>query len=290
MRDLAAFVMRGPTQAAIVATVCTLIPMMFWLGAAVVGLVTLRQGLNQGLAVWIWAIIPAIGWWVGLQDPGPAVVLVSTLLMANVLRSTVSWQLTFLTGAVWSVLVGLLVPLMAPELIDMLVELADEVFRDLAKDAQLEYDDQVQASFRALMIASFAASFFGMALGSLFLARAWQSQLFNPGGWRQEFHGLRFEPKLLLGMMLTMFAAPYIGIDATLVLLIVAIPLMVCGIGLVHGVIGRKNLGGQWLFGFYLMVVMLFPTVLLVISMLAIADSVMDFRGRIDRDGTPSGS
>ena len=283
MRDLAAFVMRGPKQAAIVSMLCTMIPMMFWMGAAIVGLVTLRHGLAQGMAVLVWAIIPALGWWLGLQDPGATVVLINTLLMAAVLRATISWQLTFVAGAGLSVLVGVLVPWLSPELIDTLVGMAEQVFRDLAQDAQLEYDEQVQASFRSLMIASFAASFFGMAIGSLCLARAWQSQLYNPGGWREEFHSIRFEPKLLLALMLAMFVSPYLGIDATLVLLIAMLPIVVCGLALVHGLIGKRNLGGQWLFGFYLMVVMLFPTVLMVVAMFAILDSVMDFRGRIER-------
>lgn len=284
MRDLAAFVMRGPKQAAIVAMLCTMIPMMFWLGAAVVGLVTLRQGLAGGLAVLVWAIIPALGWWLGLQDPGACIVLVNTLLMAAVLRASVSWQYTFVAGALISTLVGVLVPWLAPELIDLLVTMADQVFRELAQDASLEYDDQVQASFRSLMIASFAASFYGMSIGALCLARAWQSQLYNPGGWKQEFHALRFEPKLLLGLMLAMFASPYIGVDATLVFLIAMLPVVVCGLALIHGLIGKRNLGGQWLLGFYVLVAMLFPTALALVAMLAIFDSVINFRARVGQN------
>jgi phage shock protein PspC (stress-responsive transcriptional regulator) len=287
MRDLAAFVMRGPRQAAIVAFVCTLIPMLFWLGAAVVGLVTLRQGFSKGLAILIWALIPALGWWLGMQDPGALVVLVNTLLMAAVLRATVSWQLTFVSGAAWSVLIGILIPWLAPELIEMLVGMADQVFQGLAKDADLEYTGEVQDSFRSLMIASFAATFFGIALGALCLARAWQAQLYNPGGWQEEFYRIRFEPKLLLGMMLAMFVAPYLGIDATLVFLIALLPILVCGIALVHGLIGMKKLGGQWLIGFYAVVVMLFPTTLFLIAMMAILDSVMNFRSRVESQSTP---
>lgn len=283
MRDLAAFVMRGPKQASIVALVCTLIPMMFWMGAAVIALVTLRQGLAQGLAVLVWAIIPALGWWLGMQDPGALVVLVNTMLMAAVLRATTSWQLTFVVGVALSVLVGILVPWLSPELIETLLAMADQVFAELAKDANLEYDQQVQASFKSLMIASFATSFYGMAIGSLCLARSWQSHLYNPGGWRAEFHSLRFEPKTLAGLVAAMFAAPYVGVDATLVLFITALPIVVCGLALVHGLIAKRNLGGHWLIGFYALVVMLFPTVLMVVAMFAVLDSVMNFRGRITR-------
>jgi len=256
--------------------------MMFWLGAAIIGLVTLRQGLASGAAVLVWAIIPALGWWIGLQDPGAVVVLLSTWLMAAVLRATVSWQLVFVAGACISLSVGVCVPWVMPELIDTLVSMADQVFRDLAADAQLEYSEEVQASFRSMMVASFAATFFGIALGALFLARSWQSQLYNPGGWKQEFHALRIEPKTLMGFMAATFVLPFIGVDAALLMLIVVLPLIICGIALVHGVIGKRNLGGQWLFGFYFLVVMLFPTVLMIVMMFAILDSVMNFRGRLE--------
>ncbi len=281
MRDLAEFIMRGPKQAAIVAFVSTLIPMMFWLGAAAISLVTLRQGVQQGASILVWAIIPALGWWLGVQDPGALIVLVTALFMAAVLRATISWSATFLAGMLMGVVVGISSPLLMPELIDTLMTMADPVFKDLAKDAQLDYDDSVADSFRALMIASFATSFFGMALGSLCLARSWQSALFNPGGWRQEFHSLRLNPKMVLGFFVLFWLAPVLGLDAILVTMVVAIPVILCGLGLVHGVIGKKNLGGQWLIGFYFLVVMLFPTVLVVLVLMALLDSVIDIRSRI---------
>ena len=287
MRDLAAYVMRGPKQAAMVALLSTLIPMMFWLGAAVVGLVTLRQGASKGMAVLVWAILPALGWWVGMQDPGAFIVLMSVFVMASVLRMTVSWQSTLVAGVVASVLVGLIVPWVMPELIDTLVGMADQVFRNLAEDAKLEYDDRLQASFRSLMIASFAASFFGMALGALCLSRSWQSQLYNPGGWRQEFHSLRLSFKTMLVLLGLLVIIPVFGADASLVMVVLVVPVTLCGIALVHGVIGKKNLGGQWLFGFYLLVVMLFPTVLMVVAMMALLDSVFDFRRSIEGQAPP---
>jgi len=281
MRDLAEFIMRGPKQAAIVAFVSTLIPMMFWLGAAAIALVTLRQGPQQGMSTLVWAIIPALGWWLGMHDPGALIVLAGALVMATVLRATISWDATFLAGMTFSLFVGWMTPLLMPELINTLMEMADEVFRSLAQDAQMEYDEGVQSSFRAMMVASFAASFFGMALGSICLARSWQSRLYNPGGWQQEFHQLRMNPKLVFGFLMLLWLAPAIGLEPILILMVLGIPVILCGLALVHGVIGRKKLGGQWLFGFYFLVVMLFPTVLVLLALIALLDSVIDIRSRI---------
>ncbi len=273
--------MRGPRQAAFVATLCTAIPMLFWMGAAVVGLVTLRLGLEKGLAVLVWAIIPALGWWWGLQDPGAMIVLLSTLVMAMVLRVTVSWSKTLAAGALIGILLGVLAPLMMSGLIDTLMQVADEIFRELAKNAQTEYDQATQDSFRVLMIASFAASFYGMSIGALFLARSWQSRLYNPGGWKQEFHQLRLSPVTIAAWFVLAALAGQVGIQPVLVLLIGFVAVLTCGLALVHGIIAKKNLGGQWLFGFYFLVVMLFPTVLMFLTCLALLDSVVDIRKRI---------
>lgn len=54
MHELVKYVMRGPKQAILLASISVLLPMMFWFGAATIALITLRQGLSQGLVVFIW--------------------------------------------------------------------------------------------------------------------------------------------------------------------------------------------------------------------------------------------
>lgn len=281
MRDLASYIMQGPKQAAIVAFVSTLIPMFFWVGAATVGLVVLRHGLTQGFTVFVWAVIPALGWWLGMQDPGALFVLILALVMAGALRNTVSWQSTMLSGGLVSILLGVLAPHVMPELIDTLMAIVDDVFQELAAKNQIEYDENAQGQFRSLLIASFAATFYVMALTALFLSRSWQSMLYNPGGWQQEFHQMRLSPMFVLGLFVSMALAPLVGLDASLIFFIATIPVMMCGIALVHGVIGKKKLGGHWLVGFYLSIFLLFPTVLILVTLLACLDSALDIRSRM---------
>ena len=69
MRALAEFLMRGPKQAVIVAVIAAALPLMFWLSAAVLTLVTLRKGVGEGVNVLVWALLPAIAWWIKLGDP-----------------------------------------------------------------------------------------------------------------------------------------------------------------------------------------------------------------------------
>ena len=281
MHELVKYVMRGPKQAILLASISVMLPMMFWFGAATIALITLRQGLSQGLVVFIWTIIPALGWWFGLQDPGALIVLISTFAMAGVLRYTVSWQSTLVTGGVISLLTGLLAPYIMPEMIDMLMEMGEAMLQELAKSAPEEYNTTFDSAFRTLMIASFAASFYGMAVASVFLARSWQARLFNPGGWQEEFHQMRLSPRFVMGVVLAVMFAASISIEPVLVLMIATVPFIVCGLALVHGVVGKRKLGGQWIFGLYASVFILFPTVLILLVVLALLDSLVNFRSRI---------
>lgn len=281
MRELAKYVMRGPRQAAVVAFLGALIPMMFWVSAAVIGLVTLRQGIQQGLAIFVWSMIPALGAWVGWQDPGAFIVMLTTLVMSSILRITVSWQSTLMSGVVLTLLFGMAVPSLMPELIDTLMTMAEPIFQDMAKNAQVEYDSQVQEGFQSIMIASFAATFYAFAMGALVLARSWQAALFNPGGWKSEFHQLRLSPILASGLIVLVMLAPSLGMNVMLIMMTVTIPALVCGLALVHGVIAKKKLGGQWLVGFYVSIIMLFPTILVLVVMTAFVDSFLNFRSRV---------
>ena len=108
MRALAQFVMRGPLQAGGVAAVTTAIPLLFWIGAAVIGLVILRLGISQGLSIGLWALLPALGWsWFG-QDPTALVVLLQAMLMASILRITLSWEKALLAGSFLGIVTGLM--------------------------------------------------------------------------------------------------------------------------------------------------------------------------------------
>ena len=121
MRALARYVMRGPLQAGGVAAVTTAVPLLFWIGAAVVGLVTLRLGIQQGLNIGLWALLPALGWsWLG-QDPTALAVLLQTMLMAAILRTTLSWERALLGGSFLAIVTGLMLPVLYPGLLDDLV-------------------------------------------------------------------------------------------------------------------------------------------------------------------------
>ena len=96
MRALAEFIMRGRLQAALVALVGSLVPM---LSPATVSLVTLSRGVKEGLLVMLWGLLPLLLAFYGSAiNPMITLATMAGLLVvvtsSEVLRLTVSWTST----------------------------------------------------------------------------------------------------------------------------------------------------------------------------------------------------
>ncbi|MEQ5836852.1 hypothetical protein [Marinobacter sp. NFXS9] len=281
MRALAQFAMRGPLQASGVAAVATALPFLFWIGAAVVGLVTLRLGLSQGLNVGLWALLPALGWsWLG-NDPTALFVLIQVFLMVVVLRTTTSWEKALLTGSGLALVTGVLLPLLFPQLLKDLVNTGIAFYQQYNPDVASELGGRLESVFRQVMSASMAGTYQLLAVAVLILARSWQAALYNPGGFRSEFHALRLSRPVAVLCVAIMFGAPLLGMNTALVSWAAAVPLMFAGLAMIHGIVGVRNMSIQWLVLFYLALVLLSPSLMLLLLILAFVDSWLDFRGRL---------
>lgn len=283
MRGLAEFIMRGPLQAAIVAVAASAFPLMFWLSAATVALVTLRVGVGQGLSLALWAALPALGWAWKVHDPSSVVVLSETLIMALALRLTVSWEKALLAGAALALLAGWLVPIVMPELVSELTKTGVQFYQHYEPQVAKQLGEQLAPTVRDLLSASMGASYLAVSVGSLALARSWQSKLFNPGGFQKEFHQLRLQWPVAVGLLVVILAMLVLKQGASLVLMVLSLPLLVSAIALVHGVVGKKKLGVQWLIGFYVALALLGGTLVMLLVVIAFIDSWVDFRKHIQQ-------
>jgi len=159
MRALAQFVMRGPLQAGGVAAVTTAIPLLFWIGAAVIGLVILRLGISQGLSIGLWALLPALGWsWFG-QDPTALVVLLQAMLMASILRITLSWEKALLAGSFLGIVTGLMLPLVYPDLLNDLVQAGVRFYEEYNAEIASSLGSELETVIRQTMNASMAGTY-----------------------------------------------------------------------------------------------------------------------------------
>ncbi|OZB16127.1 MAG: hypothetical protein B7X58_05715 [Marinobacter sp. 34-60-7] len=281
MRALAQYVMRGPLQAGGVAAVATAVPLLFWIGAAVAGLVVLRLGLQRGLNIALFALVPALAWATMGQDPTALVVLLQTLLMSSMLRATLSWEKALLSGAFLAIVTGLMLPVIYPALLNDLVQAGVGFYEQYNAEVARDLGSELEQIIRDTMNASMAGTYFATAVGMTMLARSWQAGLYNPGGFRKEFHGLRLSPAIAVVCAVTMVVGPVLGLNAMLLAWAAGTPLLVAGLGLVHGVFARKQWSGHWLAMFYVALVLLGPNLLMLLMVLAFVDSWLDIRGRM---------
>lgn len=281
MLPLARWVMRGTPQAAGAAALAAIIPWLFWFSAAVAALVTLRRGLGPAMPVIVAAALPA-GWWWMQGDTIPLASLLLVTLMATVLRSRMRWSETLIVGAlVGAVMVQLgifLPPGGAEPLLDQLRQSSPEIERMLA-----DLTEQGVATERlaALLIGGVTGLIVMLAsVACLALARSWQAGLYNPGGFRGEFHALRLSVRELILLVVLVVLGMVFALPALTML--AWVPLLVSGVALIHGLIGLKGMNGLWLVAFYVLLLTTWPMILIVL-LLGFIDSFADFRGRLAR-------
>ncbi|WP_281646360.1 hypothetical protein [Parendozoicomonas sp. Alg238-R29] len=282
MRALSEFIMRGRLQAAFVAVLASATPMMFWLSAAAVALVTLRRGFSDGLQVALWAILPAIAWtWAG--QPLGLLCIVITMVLAMCLRRTMSWSSTLLgvlpTGlvAAWCV-----VTYYGPQM-NVVVSAFHKFYGSDFSTAFAHGAKLTDTEFRTLIEASFLKSVSLTAcissVLSLVLGRFWQSRLYNPGGLREELLELRFSPTASFIMLLMLTVVSFSpGLVAAAMQPVTIVPLLVAGAVLVHALLWKQGMGQSWFVLFYILLLAVYPVVVL----LACLDSLLNIRARLE--------
>ncbi len=280
MRAVAEYVMRGRTQALWVSVIGASSLMFSWVSAAVLALVTLRRGPQEGAYILAWAVLPAGFLLAVFGDTGPLGVIVGTTALAALLRWSASWPLTLIGASLIGAITGMGLLLLGVNYLQQLAAIFTEFFASI--QGQLpQGEDAVE--LKAPGIATIAGMLGLMNAVScvlcLLLARWWQSLLYNPGGFRQEFHSIRFSPQLATGLVLLMIAISTFGLDYRPWAVLFAVPLSIAGLAFVHARAARRKLGAGWLTIFYILWAVLDPVKLIVIGV-AVADSWIDFRSR----------
>ncbi len=286
MRALAEFVMRGRKQATLVVVGAALLPMFFWLSAAAGSLVLLRRGLNDAIGVVAWAMLPGLAWWY-FGDPRVLLVLVGTLGLAHLLRSQSAWRPVMLAsvalGVVFTLTLGSVFAEPIASLTGEVQKLLPQALPGVWEQMPVEEQERLQAILRSVLVGLLAALLQIGALLSLMLGRFWQAQLYNPGGFGEEFRALRFTPLSGMLLLVGMLAGPNLGPGLAMLTPLCSVPLAFAAVALVHGLVAQGRLARFWLFGLYGALVLLLQAIYPLLVLLAIFDSLFDFRGRASR-------
>lgn len=279
MRALAEFVMRGKAQAIAIAMLAIATDIFAWAGASIVALVILRRGVKEGITVLLWSSLPAmvLAMW---GDVSPLAGLLGTAAVAIVLRMTVSLPLALVAAVLSGVVTGLALSLFAKPYIEEVVRFIAELFTQLQNQAGAEAASYLQAPNATQVLGFLGLGNTITVVTCLIIARWWQAMLYNPGGFRQEFHGLRLTPPLTVLLLVMGIAMSLLGPDYRFWAFIVVVPFVFAGFALVHSVVAQKQLSGHWL-GFFYMVWLFLDPLKLLLVLVVIADSWIDIRGRI---------
>ena len=244
-----------------------------WISAAVIALVTLRRGSGEGAYILAWAVLPAGYWLFALGDSGPMGMIVGTAALAAILRSLVSWPLVLLSAGGVGALTGFALLLFGTDYLQELAGMFADFFKNSLPEAQLQAPGVVTLAGMLGLINAVSCVL------CLLLARWWQAALYRPGGFREEFHGLRLTPQLSLVLVLGMLVVSMFGLEYRPWAVLFALPLSVAGLGFIHARAAHRKLGFGWLSMFYLLWLLLDPVKLIIVGV-AVADSWFDFRSR----------
>ena len=294
MQALAAYVMRGRSQAALVASASAvlslLVPLLGILSAATVALVTLRQGTTEGLVVGGFAgLASGLLVYLALGSPLPAVGLALALwlpvwVLAGVLRVTRRVDLTLRVGALVGLLILVGVHLAVADPAAFWAELLEPLRQGLVEGQVMDEtaSQAMMASIGRWMTAAFAATFYFQMLLALLLGRWWQGLLYNPGGFGTEYRALRIHPALgVLGLGLLLALMVGIGGQPIAELLILLTPLyFLQGVAVVHGLAHGFKLARGWLVGFYALLLLAMPHAEILVAGLGLADTLVNVRAR----------
>ena len=197
------------------------------------------------------------------------------------LRWTASWPLTLFGASLVGAITGLGMLWLGVSYLEQLATFFAEVFADLG--AQLSQDGEPVVELQAPGIATIAGMLGLMNAVScvlcLLLARWWQAALYNPGGFRLEFHSLRYSPQASTALVVVILLVSTYGLEYRPWAVLFAVPLSIAGLSVVHARAAYRKLGKGWLTVFYVLWVLLDPVKLIVIGV-AVADSWINFRSR----------
>ncbi|MFY7698021.1 MAG: hypothetical protein ACOVQX_04285 [Legionella sp.] len=189
-------ILENRNYALLQAAILALLPFTAWLSVAVVMLVTLRKGAQEGAVVLLAAMMSQLA--VELVSMATTTALINTLLtflpsflVAYTLRLTISWQAVSIVFLGQILTIFLIIHIVSPDFIiqqylsirDALKEMHPETAFFKLVDHQVAGKEELLANY---MLGIQGVALVITSLLPLMLARALQSSLFYPGGLRSE--------------------------------------------------------------------------------------------------------
>ncbi len=301
MSFFAAYILRGKMQAMLVASTLALlslkIPPVSIFSSAAIALVTLRKGSGEGLLVLGFSALAAavLGYYVigNYQFTlGYSLVLwFPVWAISIVLREGRSMNLALDVA----VLLGALIVIGFYAYFDNPAEIWNMILNRMIEPMQSIPDFPIQevkqsiAKISLYMTGIIAAGTVSSLLLGLFLARWWQSVLFNPGGFRQEFVNLNTSSVIALVnaiiIVLAFVNAGVITQVARNILILLVVLYTFIGTAVMHVWISSYN-AKRFLLPLFYVMLFIIPQLAIPIALVGFADVWLNLRNRISKQNS----
>ncbi len=316
MKSLAAYAIRGPGRAILVAVGLALVSILFpplsLLSTAVVALVVLTQDNRDSILIVLGAsVLLAVSVyfvWPALEQTGAVnqllkvaglnrasfvlayvlAVWLPTWLAGQWLKQTGSLgQTLLLTGLVGLLGIGVMFVMMGNPTEWWSQYFDQQVIPGLKKEG-IEFTDeaafrQVLTQIASLMTGALMASLVLISSIGVIVGRYWELLLFHSGGFRREFYQLRLGT-LAAGLAVGLLVLPLFfgGILGDLVMnasRVVRIIFLFQGLAVCHNLAGRSQNSKVWIILLYILLFLL-PMAALFVAILGMLDNWIDIRRR----------
>lgn len=289
MRGLASFAMHGRFRALLLVVASAGSLLFAWIAAAVLALVTLRKGYQEGLWLLLWASLPGLVLAQVTGDSSALALVLGTALLAQALRATVNMALTALLSAAVAVLTGVLLLGFGEPMLDEMSRIFARLSLALEEQAGPDQGGVALHAPSRVQLAGMMGAVNGvLSFLCLALARYWQAALYNPGGFGTEIRALRFPPALVWVLGIGALAIAAVDIQWRSWGAALLLPLTIAGFALLHARARYRGQGSFWLSGIYV-AWLVFDAAKLALVGLVLVDALLDLRSRWARAGqTPT--
>lgn len=291
---MARYIMAGRLQAisflVLFSVLALLLPPLTVLSNAAVALVTLRAGWQQGLILALAGAItlglltfllesnPSAGFILGLVQWSPVVVI------AAVLYRTVSWDWTLQTVLMIAAAGILLFHAVVPDSAGLWREVLEKSVKPLL-EANQEQADSIEewlSTFSHWMTGITAALFSVIWIASIIIARYWQAQLYNPGGFGEEFRELRLSRAAAIAVIVLVAVSIATHNKVAIEILMVGVAVFLFqGLSMIHALVKRFEVHPVALFVLYIMILSVPHYMAVLLAAFGIIDSFADFRTKL---------
>lgn len=279
MIALARWAMTSRRQALIATTASMAFPLLFWLGAALIALVVMREGEKEGRSIAFWAVLPTFAW-LAMGDATPLVVLLGSFFLATIVRQTNRLDWAIMMSAGLGILVYFSLPALIPEVLPLVISNSEAVLAD-GLQQRPEIAAQLQPLVAPIVQGVLAALHVLIFILCLLLGRYWHSELDHPGGFGTEFKQLRLSPWFALLIVLAALSAEQMQPQLVGLLPLLTVPLAMMGLAVFHGVVTITKASSTWMVVFYATFFIFGPYMYTLLIFVALLDTLINIRARL---------